>query len=160
MQNITPCLWFDGGAEEAAEFYTSTFKNSRIVGVTHYGEAASEASGMPEGTVLTVEFEIQGQKFLALNGGSEFKLTPAISFIVNCETQQEVDDYWARLTEGGEEVACGWLTDKFGVSWQITPIALMEMISDPDPEKVERVMKAMMPMVKLDIAALKQAYEN
>lgn len=158
MQRINPFLWFDGQAEEAARYYTSIFPNSEISGITHYNEASAEASGNPEGSVMTVEFTLDGQKFIALNGGPEYQFTPAISLLVNCETQEEVDHYWSRLTEGGKEVACGWLTDKFGVSWQITPIEMMELIKDP--AKSDRAMKAMMEMVKIDINEIKRAAES
>jgi predicted 3-demethylubiquinone-9 3-methyltransferase (glyoxalase superfamily) len=154
MQKITPFLWFDGKAEEAMNFYTSIFKNSKIVSITRYGEAGPGATG----TVMSAEFQLEGQEFIALNGGPLFKFTEAISFFVNCETQEEVDELWEKLSEGGEEGRCGWLKDKFGLSWQIIPSALGEMLSDPDPVKSERVMKAMFRMDKLDIKTLKQAY--
>ncbi len=160
MQKITPFLWFKDQAEEAARFYTSVFKDSRIVSVARYGEAVAEVAGMPLGSTMLVEFEIQGQRFTALNGGPEFSFTMAISFVVNCETQEEVDYFWDKLSEGGETNQCGWLTDKFGVAWQITPIALEEMLREGDPAKTERAMKAMLQMEKLDIATLKQAYEG
>ncbi|MEJ2701648.1 MAG: VOC family protein [Sedimentisphaerales bacterium] len=160
MQKLTPCLWFDGQAEAAAEFYTSVFKNSKITDVTRYGPAGAEASGRPEGTVMTVKFELDGQEFLALNGGPEFTFSPAISFIVNCETQQEVDELWAKLCDGGQEVQCGWLTDKFGLSWQIVPTVLGRMLQDKDAEKSERAMKAMLQMKKMDIATLERAYRQ
>jgi predicted 3-demethylubiquinone-9 3-methyltransferase (glyoxalase superfamily) len=159
MQSFTPCLWFDGKAREAAEFYTSIFKNSKITGITHYGKAGAEASGQPEGTVMTVAFQLDGQDFLALNGGPIFKFSPAISFIANCDTQQELDELWEKLSEGGEKSQCGWLTDPFGVSWQIVPRLLGEMMQDKDVEKTERVMKALMQMRKINIETLKQAYE-
>jgi predicted 3-demethylubiquinone-9 3-methyltransferase (glyoxalase superfamily) len=142
MQKITPCLWFDTEGEEAAKFYTSVFKNSRILDVSRYGEAGPR----PAGTVMVVTFELEGQEFLALNGGPEFKFNEAVSFQVNCETQQEVDEFWDILTDGGEAGPCGWLKDKFGVSWQIIPTALNELLSDPDPEKSQRAMKAMLQM--------------
>ena len=160
IQKITPFLWFDGQAEEAAQYYTSIFPNSEISGITHYSEATSEGSGRPKGTVMTVEFTLDGQKFMALNGGPEFQFTPAISLFVNCGTQEEVDYYWSRLTEGGKEVACGWLSDKFGVSWQIVPIEMMDLIKDPDPAKSDRAMKAMMEMVKIEISGIKRAAES
>ena len=160
IQKITPWLWFDHEAEEAASFYVSVFGNSRILNITHYGEAAASAAGMPKGSVLTVEFELEGQGFAALNGGSAFTISPAISFMVSCETQEEIDRLWEKLTEGGEEVQCGWLTDRFGVSWQIVPAVMIEMMKDKDPERTERAMQAMLTMVKLDIAALKRAYEG
>jgi predicted 3-demethylubiquinone-9 3-methyltransferase (glyoxalase superfamily) len=156
MQKITPMLWFDDQAEEAAKFYTSIFKNSKILSVSHY----SEAGPRPAGTVMTVAFEVDGQGFTALNGGPEFKFTEAISFVVNCQTQEEVDELWKKLTEGGEEVQCGWLKDKFGLSWQIVPTALMEMLQDKDAERAQRVMKAMLQMKKIDIATLRQAYRG
>jgi predicted 3-demethylubiquinone-9 3-methyltransferase (glyoxalase superfamily) len=162
MQKIIPCLWFDDKAEEAAKFYVSVFKNSKISGVTHYGKVGYEIHGREEGSVLTMEFEIEGQKFVALNGGPVFKFNEAISFQIHCETQEEVDYYWKRLSEGGDEKAqqCGWLKDKYGVSWQIVPIALIQMLKDKDTEKSERVMKVMLHMHKLDIKTLKQAYEG
>jgi predicted 3-demethylubiquinone-9 3-methyltransferase (glyoxalase superfamily) len=153
MKRITPCLWFDGNAEEAVNFYLSVFKDAKITNVTHYGEAGP----MPKGTVLTIEFELNGEEFLALNGGSDFKFSPSISFMVNCDTQEEVDYYWEKLTAGGKEVQCGWLEDKFGVSWQIVPSMMIEVLSGPDKAKADRVMKAMMTMVKLDINALQNA---
>ena len=160
MQKITPFLWFDNQAEEAVNFYTSLFKNSKIVNVARYDEAGAMASGRPKGSVMTVTFQIDGQEFIALNGGPVFKFTEAISFFVNCETQEEVDELWNKLTEGGEEGQCGWLKDRFGLSWQIAPTALGEMLADPDPAKAQRVMKAMLQMKKIDIAKLKQAYEQ
>ena len=160
MQKFTPCLWFDGEAEEAAQFYVSVFPNSRIVNVTHYGEAAAKASGWPKGSVMTVDFQLDGQSFLALNAGPEYSFSPAISFMVNCETQEEIDRLWQKLTEGGAEVECGWLTDKFGLSWQIVPAVLAEMMKDPDPRRFDRVMHALIGMKKLDLATLKQAYEQ
>jgi predicted 3-demethylubiquinone-9 3-methyltransferase (glyoxalase superfamily) len=156
MQKITPCLWFDTEGEEAASFYTSVFKNSRIVDITHYGDAGPR----PAGTVMTVTFELDGQQFVALNGGPEFKFNEAISFQVSCETQEEVDEFWNRLTEGGEPGPCGWLKDKYGVSWQVVPAALSELLNDPDPERSQRAMKAMLGMSKIDIAALQQAAEQ
>jgi predicted 3-demethylubiquinone-9 3-methyltransferase (glyoxalase superfamily) len=155
MPKITPCLWFDGQAEEAAKFYVGVFKNSRILRVTHY----SDAGPKPKGTVMTVDFELDGQEFWALNGGPEFKFNEAVSFTVNCRTQEEIDEFWRKLTaDGGQEIECGWLKDKYGLAWQITPTILTEMIGDPDPQKVSRVMKAMMQMKKIDIAALEKAY--
>ncbi len=153
MPKITPCLWFDTAGEEAAQFYTSTFKNSEILDVVRYGPAGPGA----EGTVMTVSFVLDGQEFVALNGGPAFVFNEAISFQVNCGSQAEVDDYWSRLSEGGEEGPCGWLKDKYGVSWQIVPIRLTELLSDPDPEKSQRVMSAMLGMKKLDIEALELA---
>ena len=153
MQKITPCLWFDTEGEEAAKFYTSVFPNSRIVDVARYGSAGPR----PEGTVMTVDFELDGQHFIALNGGPEFTFNEAISFQVSCETQEEVDRYWGALSDGGEEGPCGWLKDKFGVSWQIVPTALLRLIADPDREKSQRVMSAMLGMKKIDIAGLERA---
>jgi predicted 3-demethylubiquinone-9 3-methyltransferase (glyoxalase superfamily) len=153
MHKITPCLWFDTEGEEAANFYTSVFPNSRILDVTHYGEAGPR----PAGTVMTVSFELDGQPFTALNGGPEFTFSEAISFQVACQGQDEVDHYWTRLAEGGEEGPCGWLKDSFGVSWQIVPTALPELLGDPDPVMAQRVMTAMLGMKKLDIAALEEA---
>src|SRR5438874_10737504 len=159
MQKITPFLWFDHQAEEAAKFYTSVFKNSKIGRILRYDEASAKAAGRPAGSVLTVEFEIEGQKFTALNGGPAFKFNESISLVVNCETQKEVDYFWEKLTsDGGEESQCGWLKDKFGLSWQITPTVLIEMLHDKDPEKSERVMKAMLQMQKIEIPKLKAAY--
>jgi predicted 3-demethylubiquinone-9 3-methyltransferase (glyoxalase superfamily) len=162
MQKITPCLWFDDKAEEAAKFYTSIFKNSKIGDVTRYGKEGYEIHGREAGSVLTVDFEIEGQKFVALNGGPIFKFNEAISFQVDCETQKELDYYWEKLSKGGDEQAqqCGWLKDKYGVSWQIVPIVLGKMLQDRDAEKSERVMKALLQMRKLDIMILRQAYEE
>jgi len=156
IQKITPFLWFDSQAEEAAGFYTSIFKHSRIEAVTRYGEAGPG----PKGSVMTVAFELDGQKFTALNGGPHFQFTEAISFVVHCETQQEVDEFWEKLSEGGKEVQCGWLKDKYGLSWQIVPTALIEMMKDQNAERKERVMKAMFKMKKLDIAGLNDAYHQ
>jgi len=156
MQKITPFLWFDNQAEEAMNFYVSIFKNSKILSVNRYGDGAPA----PKGSVMTANFELDGQVFTALNGGPMYKFTPAISFVVHCETQAEVDEYWEKLSAGGKENQCAWLDDKFGVSWQIVPNALIELLSDPDPLKAGRVMQAMMQMTKIDIAALKQAYER
>jgi predicted 3-demethylubiquinone-9 3-methyltransferase (glyoxalase superfamily) len=158
MQKIAPHLWFDYNAEEAAKFYVSIFKNSKIIDIAHYGESAAEVSGRPKGTVMTVRFELEGQQFMALNGGPVFKFSPAISFLVSCETQEEVDSLWEILSEGGEIEQCGWLQDKFGVSWQIVPNALAEMVQDKDVEKSERVIKAMLQMKKIDIQGLRKAY--
>jgi predicted 3-demethylubiquinone-9 3-methyltransferase (glyoxalase superfamily) len=162
MQKITPFLWFDHQAEEAVKFYTSIFKKSKIGAILRYGEEAANVShsGRPVGSVLTIEFEIEGQKFTALNGGPQFKFNESISLVVNCETQEEVDYFWNKLTaDGGQESACGWLKDKFGLSWQIVPTVLIEMLHDKDPERSERVMKAMLQMQKIDIQKLKAAYE-
>lgn len=162
MQKITPCLWFDSNAEEAVEFYTSIFKNSKIGKISRYGKEGYEIHGKPEGTVLTVEFELNGQTFTALNGGPAFKFNEAISLQVHCKSQEEVDYYWGKLSEGGDKKAqqCGWLKDKYGLSWQIVPTVLSEMLQDKDAEKSESVMKALLQMKKLDIKALKQAYEQ
>jgi predicted 3-demethylubiquinone-9 3-methyltransferase (glyoxalase superfamily) len=159
-QRITPFLWFDHQAEEAANFYTSIFKNSRIRGSARYDDEASKASGRPKGSVMTVAFELDGQEFTALNGGPMFKFTEAISLVVHCETQREVDHFWEKLSAGGQEVQCGWLKDKFGVSWQVVPTVLPEMLQDKDPEKAKRVMAAMLQMKKLSIPELKRAYEG
>ena len=153
MRGITPCLWFDTEGEEAATFYTSVFPRSRITDVARYGSAGPR----PEGTVMTVSFELDGQKFLALNGGPEFTFSEAVSFQVFCETQDEVDSYWSTLSEGGQEGPCGWLKDKFGLSWQIVPTRLTELLEDPDREKSQRVMAAMMEMRKIDVDALERA---
>jgi len=153
MQEITPFLWFDGKAEEAANFYVSIFKNSRILSVSRYGDAGPG----PKGAVMTAAFELDGQKFVALNGGPQFAFSPAISFMVNCETQQEVDDLWEKLSAGGKEVQCGWLQDKYGLSWQVVPRVLIELLQDKNPEKKQKVMKAMMQMIKIDIKGLQQA---
>ena len=160
IQRITPCLWFDDQAEEAVAFYAAIFRNSKVVKVSRYGEAGREVRGKPPGTVLTMAFELEGQAFTALNGGPQFKFNEAISFQVNCTTQEEVDYYWGKLSEGGDVEAqqCGWLKDRFGVSWQIVPVVLTEMISDPDPVKSGRVMEAMLQMKKLDIGTLGRAY--
>jgi predicted 3-demethylubiquinone-9 3-methyltransferase (glyoxalase superfamily) len=162
MQKITPCLWFDDQAEEAVEFYTAIFRNSKIVKVARYGEAGREVHGKPAGTVMVVAFELDGQAFTALNGGPMFKFNEAISFQVNCETQEEVDYYWEKLSEGGDETAqqCGWLKDKYGASWQVIPTVLPEMINDPDSENSQRAMTAMLQMKKIDINELKRAYEG
>ena len=156
MQTITPFLWFDGKAEEAMNFYASIFKNSKIGSVTRYGE---EGPG-PKGAVMTATFQLDGQDFIALNGGPQFTFSPAISFLVSCETQQEVDELWEKLSEGGEKQRCGWLKDKFGLSWQIVPSALGVMLRDKDAEKSRRVMKAMLQMDKIDIEGLRQAYDQ
>jgi len=159
MQKITPFFWFDHQAEEAAKFYTSVFKNSKVGKILRYDEASAKAARGTVGSVLTIEFEIEGQKFTALNGGPEFKFNESISFVVNCDTQKEVDYFWERLTaDGGQESHCGWLKDKFGVSWQIVPTVLIEMLHNKDSEKSERVMKAMLQMQKIDISKLKAAY--
>jgi predicted 3-demethylubiquinone-9 3-methyltransferase (glyoxalase superfamily) len=160
MQPITPCLWFDHQAEEAAEFYTSIFRNANIGRIARYGAAGREVHGQPPGTVMTVAFELNGQPFTALNGGPVFKFNEAISLQVLCETQEEIDYYWERLSTGGDENAqqCGWLKDKYGVSWQIIPAALVEMSSDPDPARSGRVMEAILKMKKINLDELKRAY--
>lgn len=157
MQRITPCLWFDGGAEEAVAFYTGIFKVSRVLDTTYYDEASAGASGRPAGSVLTILFELDGQRFIALNGGPAFQFTEALSLTVNCDSQAEVDHYWTRLSKGGEERVCGWLKDRYGLSWQVVPTILPELLSDPDREAASRVMKALLKMTKLDIDALKRA---
>src|SRR5437762_3804586 len=150
MQRITPFLWFDTQAEEAVNFYVSIFKNSRIGSIAHYEEEAAKASGRPKGSVMTVAFELDGQEFIALNGGRLFKFTEAISLVVNCETQREVDHFWDKLSAGGQEVECGWLKDRFGVSWQVVPTILSQLLAGADPEKSRRAMSAMLKMKKLD----------
>lgn len=155
-QKITPFLWFGDKAEAAANFYVSIFKNSKIASVARYGAAGPGVKG----TVMTATFQLEGQEFIALNGGPLFKFNEAISFVVNCETQEEIDEFWEKLSEGGEKSRCGWLKDKFGLSWQVVPTVLQEMYQDKDAEKSQRVIKAMMQMDKMDIAALKQAYEG
>jgi predicted 3-demethylubiquinone-9 3-methyltransferase (glyoxalase superfamily) len=159
FQRITPFLWFDKQAEEAATFYVSIFENSRVLATTRYSKDASKASGQPEGSAMTVAFQLDGQDFTALNGGPHFKFNEAVSLVVNCRTQAEVDHYWNRLSEGGDPNAqqCGWLKDKYGVSWQIVPTELPKLLTDPDPRKAERVMKAMLQMKKIDVDALKRA---
>jgi len=156
MQKIIPFLWFDGKAEEAANFYVSLFKDSRIVNISRYGDAGPA----PKGTAMSATFELAGQRFIALNAGPQFKFSEAISFFINCETQQEVDDLWEKLSAGGQKSRCGWLKDKYGLSWQVIPTALGEMLQDKDPKKSQRVMQAMMQMTKIDIALLKQAYDG
>jgi len=156
MQKITPFLWFDDQAEEAVNFYTSIFKDSKIASVTRYGEEAAQASGRPKGTVMTVAFRLEGQEFAAINGGPHFTFTPAISFVVNCKSQEEVDYYWEKLSAEGDERAqqCGWLKDKYGVSWQVVPTALVELLNSPDADKSRQVMQAMLAMKKIDIEGL------
>lgn len=156
MQKITPFLWFNGNAEEAMNFYTSIFHNSKIVRVTRYGEGGP----FPKGTVMTGTFQIEGQEFYVLNGGPQFSFSEAISFFVNCDTQEEIDDLWEKLSQGGKKSRCGWLKDKFGLSWQIIPSALGKMLGDPDPLRANRVMQAMLQMDKIDIARLRQAFEE
>jgi len=162
IQKITPCLWFDNQAEEAARFYTSIFRDSRIRKVTRYGKEGFEIHGRPEGTVMVVEFEIEGQTFTALNGGPIFTFNEAVSFQVRCETQEELDYYWGRLSEGGDEKAhaCGWLKDRYGVSWQIVPGVLAKLVGDADSDKSQRAMKAMLQMKKIDIEAIQKAYDG
>ncbi len=156
MPRITPFLWFDTQAEEAAQFYVSLFKNSRITEVVRYGDAGPG----PKGSVLTVRFELDGQEFIGLNGGPRFTFTEAVSFSVDCTTQEEVDDFWEKLSDGGEPGPCGWLKDKYGLSWQVVPSVLPRMLNDPDPEKADRVMRAMLQMKKIDIAGLQKAYDE
>ena len=160
MQKITPCLWFDDQAEEAARYYVSLFKNSKILNVARYGEAGAKVSGRPPGSVMTVTFQLEGQDFMALNGGPLFKFTEAISLMVYCETQAEVDERWEKLSAGGEKGPCGWLKDKYGLSWQIVPTELDKMLQAKDPKKSEKVMEAVLQMKKLDIAGLRRAYEQ
>ena len=156
MQKITPFLWFNDKAEEAMHFYVSIFKNSKVVSISRYGDAGPG----PKGTVMVAAFQLDGQEFLALNGGPQFTFSPAVSFFISCETQQEVDELWEKLSEGGEKNRCGWLRDKYGLSWQVIPSVLGKMLQDKDAEKSRRVMKAMLQMDKLDIERLKQAYEG
>ena len=155
-QKITPFLWFDHQAEEAVGFYTSIFKDSKIGTVTRYGEAGPG----PKGSVMTMGFELDGQEFVALNGGPHYQFTPAISFVINCESQEEVDHYWETLSAGGQEIQCGWLRDKYGVSWQVVPTVLIDMLHDKDAARAQRVMKAMLQMKKIDIARLEEAYRQ
>jgi predicted 3-demethylubiquinone-9 3-methyltransferase (glyoxalase superfamily) len=155
-QSIVPNLWFDTESEEAAEFYVSVFPNSRIVNVTHY----TEAGPRPAGTVMTVEFELDGQRFVAIDGGPQFKFDEAVSFGIECEDQKEIDYYWGRLTEGGEESECGWLKDRYGLSWQVVPTGMEELFADPDKSRAERAMKAMLGMRKIDLAALRSAADG
>jgi len=157
MQKITPFLWFDTQAEEAVNFYLSIFKNSKIVNVARYGDDGAKVTGRPKGSVMTVAFQLDGQPFVALNGGPVFSFSPAISFVVDCQTQEEVDRLWDKLSAGGEQQQCGWLRDKYGVTWQIVPAVLGELMSGPDAAKSQRVMQAMLQMTKLDINGLKQA---
>jgi len=159
-QKITPFLWFNDNAEEAAKFYVSIFKNSRIGAITRYDDAGARASGRPAGSVMTVPFELDGQSFTALNGGPHLKFSGAISFVVDCDTQPEVDHFWEKLSAGGQELQCGWLTDKFGVTWQIVPGVLIQMLQDKDREKAKRVMAAMLTMKKIEIAPLQRAWEG
>src|SRR5881296_2934446 len=160
MQKIAPFLWFDNHAEDAVKFYVSIFRNSKIGSITRYEEEAAKASGRPKGSVMTVAFELAGQEFIALNGGPQFKFTEAISFVVNCETQEEVDEFWEKLSEGGKKIQCGWLKDKYGVSWQIVPTVLAELMQSGDAARSQRVMQALLQMTKIDIEGLKKAYEQ
>lgn len=162
IQKITNCLWFDGQAEEAANFYISVFKNGQITRISYYGNEGQEIHGGKAGTVLAVEFELNGQSFIGLNGGPDFKFSEAVSFMIQCKSQEEIDYYWEKLNEGGDPKAqqCGWVKDKFGLSWQITPTVLLEMEADPDREKADKVIKAMLKMKKLDIAELERAYKS
>src|SRR5215216_2226291 len=157
MQKISPFLWFDSQAEEAVNFYVSVFKHSKVGNITRYDEESAKAAGKPEGSVMTIDFQLEGQDFIALNGGPQFKFTEAISFSVDCKTQEEVNELWGKLSEGGEEGPCGWLKDKYGLSWQIVPTVLVEMLQDKDAEKARRVTRAMLQMKKLDIDTLKRA---
>lgn len=160
MQKLTPCLWFDDKAEDAAKFYVSIFKNSKLGSIAYYGEAGAQASGRPKGSVMTVTFEIEGQEFVALNGGPLFKFTEAVSFMVKCRSQDEIDEIWKKLSEGGEEGPCGWLKDKYGLSWQIVVPAWDEMLRDKDSKKSERAMAAILQMSKPDLRHVQQAYEG
>ena len=160
VQKITPFLWFEDKAEEAVNFYVSIFKNSKIGSITRYGEEGAKASGRPKGSVMIVTFQLEGQAFVALNGGPVFQFTEAISFLVNCVTQEEVDELWEKLSAGGKEGQCGWLKDKYGLSWQVVPAILGELMQDKDAEKSRRVMKALLQMKKIDIGTLKQAYDR
>jgi predicted 3-demethylubiquinone-9 3-methyltransferase (glyoxalase superfamily) len=160
MQKITPCLWFDDNAEEAVKFYTSIFKNSRVKQVSRYGEAGAKVSGRPKGSVMTIAFELEGQDFLALNGGPVFTFSPAISLMVNCKTQKEIDELWEQLSADADAEQCGWLKDKFGVSWQIVPAIMTKMDADKDAKKADRVMQAVLRMKKLDIKTLEKAYQG
>ena len=160
MQKITPFLWFDDKAEEAANFYASIFKNAKVGNITRYSETAAKASGRPAGSVMTVAFQLNGQEFAALNGGPHFQFNEAVSLVVNCETQAEIDEYWEKLSNGGQGSQCGWLKDKYGLSWQIVPTALGKWLSDDDPEKSARVMGAILQMGKLDVKRLQDAYDH
>lgn len=160
IQKISPCLWFDNQAEEAVNFYVSIFKNTKIGNITHFGEEGAKVSGRPKGSVMTVTFQLDGQEFMALNGGPHFTFTEAVSLIINCASQEEVDELWEKLSEGGEKGQCGWLKDKYGLSWQIVPTVLSEMMQSQDHEKTNRVMSALLQMKKLDIKRLQEAYEQ
>ena len=157
MPTVHPCLWFDTQAEEAARFYVSVFPNSKVDRVARYGEAGAKAAGRPQGSVMTVEFRLDGQRFLALNGGPGFPFTQAVSLVVPCRDQKEVDRYWDALSKGGEEMPCGWVKDRYGLSWQVTPTVLMDLVNDSDPAKAERAFAAMLTMKKLDVAAIQRA---
>jgi predicted 3-demethylubiquinone-9 3-methyltransferase (glyoxalase superfamily) len=159
MQKITPCLWFDANAEEAVQFYTGTFKNSRVGNIARYGKEGAAISGRPVGSVMTIAFQLEGQDFLALNGGPIFKFTEAISLSVDCKSQTEVDELWEKLSAGGQKSQCGWLKDKFGLSWQIVPSALVEMLQNADSVRSQRVMQALLQMTKIEIAALQRAFD-
>jgi predicted 3-demethylubiquinone-9 3-methyltransferase (glyoxalase superfamily) len=156
MQKITPFLWFDNHAEEAVNFYSAIFRNSRIIEITHYEEGAP----FPKGSVMTVRFSLDGQEFVALNGGPQFNFSPAVSFVINCDSQEEVDEFWEKLSAGGETLPCGWLRDKFGLTWQVVPRILLEMLNDPDSNRAQRVMMAMLQMTKIDIEGLQQAHRT
>lgn len=160
MQKITPNLWFDHEAEEAARFYVSVFNHAKIISTTHYDDESAQVSGRPAGSVLTVSFQLEGQEFMALNGGPVFTFTPAVSFIINCINQEEIDRFWEKLSAGGEPGQCGWLKDRYGVSWQVVPTVLETMLLDTDPQKVSRVIKAFLPMTKFIIKTLEQAYQG
>nr|WP_312745780.1 VOC family protein [Candidatus Nitrospira neomarina] len=160
MQKITPCLWFDHQAEEAVKFYVSIFKNTKIGDITHYEEEGAKVSGRPKGSVMTITFQLDGQEFLALNGGPHFTFTEAISFIINCASQEEVNELWEKLSEGGEKGQCGWLKDKYGLSWKIVPTVLSEMMQSHDSKQNNRVMSSLLQMKKLDIKRLQEAYEQ
>jgi predicted 3-demethylubiquinone-9 3-methyltransferase (glyoxalase superfamily) len=160
MQKITPFLWFNNHAEPAVKFYTSIFKKSKITAITHYDDVVSKAAGRPKGSVMTIEFELNGEPFIALNGGSMFKFSEAISFYIDCKTQAEVDHFWNKLSQGGKKLPCGWLTDKFGIAWQVVPTILTKAIKDKNPQRSQRVMAAMLKMSKLDVAKLERAYKG
>jgi len=160
MKHLSPCIWFDDQAEDAANFYVSIIRDSRIKRVNRYGKSGAAASGKPEGSVMTVDFELDGRSILALNGGPHFTLSPAVSLVIPCDTQEEIDDLWSKLSDGGEEGQCGWLTDKFGMSWQVVPSAMAELFDDKDPAASERAMNALISMKKIDIEALRKAYND